>query len=86
MVMNGYEVCSGGVRNHNPEVLYRVFDVLDFDKQYVNDRFGAKDQRVQIRRATACRLRIRYRPHVHGADGRGKHPVKSWHSPRTAPV
>jgi len=41
MVMNGYEVCSGGVRNHNPEVLYRVFDVLGFDKQYVDDRFGA---------------------------------------------
>lgn len=41
MVMNGYEICSGGVRNHNPEVLYRVFDVLGFDKQYVDDRFGA---------------------------------------------
>lgn len=41
MVMNGYEVCSGGVRNHNPEVLYRVFDVLGFDKDYVDARFGA---------------------------------------------
>ena len=26
MVMNGYEICSGGVRNHNPAVLYKVFD------------------------------------------------------------
>jgi aspartyl-tRNA synthetase len=41
MVMNGYEVCSGGVRNHNPEVLYKVFDVLGFDNEYVNNRFGA---------------------------------------------
>ena len=24
MVMNGYEICSGGVRNHNPEVMYKV--------------------------------------------------------------
>ena len=28
MVMNGYEICSGGVRNHNPEVLYKVFSSL----------------------------------------------------------
>ncbi|HSX05289.1 MAG TPA: aspartate--tRNA ligase [Candidatus Saccharimonadales bacterium] len=40
MVMNGYEICSGGVRNHNPEVMYKVFGVLGFDEQYVNDRFG----------------------------------------------
>lgn len=41
MVMNGYEICSGGVRNHNPEVLYKVFAVLGFDKDYVDSRFGA---------------------------------------------
>ena len=41
MVMNGYEICSGGVRNHSPEVMYKVFDVLGYDEQYVNDRFGA---------------------------------------------
>lgn len=41
MVMNGYEVCSGGVRNHNPEVLYEVFGVLGFSKEYVEEKFGA---------------------------------------------
>lgn len=41
MVMNGYEICSGGVRNHNPEVLYKVFEVLGFDKTYVEEKFGA---------------------------------------------
>ena len=41
MVMNGYEICSGGVRNHNPEVLYKAFGVLGYDKQYVESRFGA---------------------------------------------
>ncbi len=41
MVMNGYEICSGGVRNHNPEVLYKVFDVLGYDAAYVEARFGA---------------------------------------------
>ncbi len=41
MVMNGYEICSGGVRNHNPEVLYEVFGVLGYDKGYVEEKFGA---------------------------------------------
>ena len=41
MVMNGYEICSGGVRNHNPEVLYKVFGLLGYDKSYVEAKFGA---------------------------------------------
>ena len=41
MVMNGYEICSGGVRNHNPDVLYRVFELLGYDKSYVEAKFGA---------------------------------------------
>jgi aspartyl-tRNA synthetase len=41
MVMNGYEICSGGVRNHNPEVLYAAFGALGYDKQYVDERFSA---------------------------------------------
>ena len=41
MVMNGYEICSGGVRNHNPSVLYKVFDLLGFSESYVEEKFGA---------------------------------------------
>lgn len=41
MVMNGYEICSGGVRNHNPEVLYKVFGLLNFSPEYVEEKFGA---------------------------------------------
>lgn len=41
LVMNGYEVCSGAVRNHNPEVMYEAFGVLGYDKNYVNQKFGA---------------------------------------------
>ncbi len=41
MVMNGYEICSGGVRNHNPEILYKVFGLLDFTPEYVEEKFGA---------------------------------------------
>jgi aspartyl-tRNA synthetase len=41
MVMNGYEICSGAVRNHNPEVMYKVFGALGYDEAYVDAKFGA---------------------------------------------
>lgn len=40
MVMNGYEICSGAVRNHNPEIMYKVFDILGYGHKYVEKRFG----------------------------------------------
>ncbi len=41
MVMNGYEICSGAVRNHNPEVMYEAFGLLGYDTDYVDAKFGA---------------------------------------------
>jgi aspartyl-tRNA synthetase len=41
MVANGYEICSGAVRNHNPEVMYSAFAALGYDSEYVDSRFGA---------------------------------------------
>lgn len=41
MVMNGYEICSGGVRNHNPAVLYKAFENLGYNRAYVDAKFGA---------------------------------------------
>lgn len=40
MVMNGYEVCSGAVRNYNPEIMYKVFNILGYNNAYVEARFG----------------------------------------------
>lgn len=39
-VMNGYELCSGAVRNCIPEVMYEVFGVLGYDQDYVAKKFG----------------------------------------------
>lgn len=41
MVMNGYEIASGAVRNHNPEVMYEAFGALGYDEAYVEEKFGA---------------------------------------------
>ena len=40
MVMNGYEVCSGAVRNYNPEIMYKVFNILGYNNEYVESRFS----------------------------------------------
>ena len=40
MVMNGYEVCSGAVRNYNPDIMYKVFNILGYSNEYVEARFG----------------------------------------------
>ena len=41
MVMNGYEISSGAVRNHNPEVMYEAFGVVGYDQKHVEEKFGA---------------------------------------------
>jgi aspartyl-tRNA synthetase len=41
MVMNGYEIASGAVRNYNPEVMYEAFGALGYDAAYVEAKFGA---------------------------------------------
>ena len=40
MVMNGYEICFGAVRNYNPEIMYKVFSILGYDEKYVEERFS----------------------------------------------
>lgn len=40
MAMNGYEVASGAVRNYNPEIMYKVFNILGYNNEYVEVRFG----------------------------------------------
>ena len=41
VVCNGYEVASGAVRNHNPEIMVKAFEVAGYPEQEVEKRFGA---------------------------------------------
>lgn len=41
LVMNGYEICSGAIRNHDPNILYKVFSNLGYPKEEVDQKFGA---------------------------------------------
>lgn len=40
LVCNGYELASGAVRNHLPEVMYRAFEIAGHDHNVVDQKFG----------------------------------------------
>ena len=40
MVLNGAEICSGGLRNFNPEVMLRCFEITGYDEETVKQKFG----------------------------------------------
>jgi aspartyl-tRNA synthetase len=41
LVCNGYEMASGAVRNHNPEVMVKAFEIAGYSEEDVKNRFGA---------------------------------------------
>lgn len=40
LVCNGFEIASGGIRNHLPETMVKAFEKAGLDKQTVEERFG----------------------------------------------
>ena len=41
LVGNGYEMASGAVRNHNPEIMVKAFEIAGYTEEDVKTRFGA---------------------------------------------
>jgi len=41
MVLNGIEICSGGLRNYNPEVMKKCFDIAGYPIEAVEQNFNA---------------------------------------------
>ena len=41
LVCNGYEMASGAVRNHNPEIMVKAFEIAGYTEDDVKNRFGA---------------------------------------------
>jgi len=39
LVCNGYEISSGAIRNHLPDLMYKVFSKVDYSKEEVNSKF-----------------------------------------------
>ena len=41
LVCNGYEICSGAVRNHDQEIMVKAFEIAGYTEEDVRGRFGA---------------------------------------------
>ena len=39
LVCNGYEISSGAIRNHLPNLMYKVFSKVGYSKEEVNSKF-----------------------------------------------
>ena len=40
IVCNGYELCSGAVRNHRPDLMLRAFEIAGYSAETVEEEFG----------------------------------------------
>ena len=40
LVCNGYELSSGAIRNHIPELMYKLFEIAGYSKNDVNIKFS----------------------------------------------
>jgi aspartyl-tRNA synthetase len=40
IVCNGYELCSGAIRNHLPEIMIRAFEIAGYGANVVEEQFG----------------------------------------------
>ncbi len=41
LACNGYELVSGAIRNHVPEIMFKAFEIAGYDEAEVRKRFGA---------------------------------------------
>jgi aspartyl-tRNA synthetase len=40
IVCNGYELCSGAIRNHKAEIMLKAFEIAGYDHSVVEEQFG----------------------------------------------
>jgi aspartyl-tRNA synthetase len=41
IIANGLELSSGAIRNYNPEIMYKAFEIVGYGKEVVDEKFGA---------------------------------------------
>ena len=39
-ICNGFELCSGAIRNHKAEIMEKAFGIAGYDKSVLEDKFG----------------------------------------------
>ncbi len=74
LVLNGWELGSGSIRIHEPELQQRVFDLLGIGAEEANATLRVLPHPVPLRRAAPRWVRLRHRPPGRHPRRRGEHP------------
>jgi aspartyl-tRNA synthetase len=74
IVCNGYELCSGAIRNHKAEIMLKAFEIAGYDASVVEEQFGGMLNAFRYRRAAARRSGPRHRPDRHAAGRPDRNP------------
>ena len=64
---NGYEIASGGIRNHRPQAMVKAFEIAGYGEQDGGRAFRRHVPRVPVWRTAAWRHGGRGRPHCDAA-------------------
>ena len=48
IVCNGIELSSGAIRNHIPELMYKLFSVAGYDKKSVDQKFSGMINDIMV--------------------------------------
>ena len=74
LVCNGVELSSGAVRNHDPEIMVKAFELVRLGEDDVKAKFPAMYNAFCYGAPPARRHRPGRGPHGHAPRGRGLHP------------
>ena len=61
IVCNGYEIGSGAIRNHRPEIMQRAFEIAGYSEEELNSRFGGMLRALEFGSPPAWRYGSRCR-------------------------
>jgi len=45
--LNGFEVLSGGIRNHSPKIMYKAFEIAGYNRKEIDAKFGGMIKALQ---------------------------------------
>ena len=74
IVCNGIELCSGAIRNHRPEIMFKAFGIAGYSAEEVEHRFGGMLNAFRYGAPPHGGAAPGGRPHRHAAGRRAQHP------------
>lgn len=72
-VVNGVELSSGAVRNHEPAIMERAFEIVGYGKDVIEEKFSALYNAFKYGAPAARGHRSRRGPHRHAPCKRAEH-------------